>query len=186
VNRRDFCTAMPLLLAGCGASEGDMGREFELQQSPQLRTAKSVFGGGVQGLWTPTLSFSTPGDLSVTYGNQLGIYLRFGSMVWVTGTVTASPFTHTTASGSLRINGLPFTVVNNSSMVCTGSININGITAASHEWAIVYAVINNKRCHIRLCAFGGAIDTDVDETHATSGTVKQLEFSLWYVTSDAA
>ena len=61
-----------------------------------------------EGSWTPTLTFSTPGNLSVTYTTQFGVYTKIGRLVHFELRVSASTFTHTTASGGLRIAGLPF------------------------------------------------------------------------------
>lgn len=61
-----------------------------------------------EGTWTPTLTFDTPGDLSVTYGFNTGTYTKVGRAVHVQCTLATSAFTHTTAAGSCRISGLPF------------------------------------------------------------------------------
>ncbi|WP_261614774.1 DUF2793 domain-containing protein [Microbaculum marinisediminis] len=62
------------------------------------------------GTWTPVVTFDTPGDLSVTYHERSGTYVRAGDTVFLTYTLQFTP-TYTTASGSFRIDGLPFTVV---------------------------------------------------------------------------
>jgi len=59
--------------------------------------------------WTPTFTFGTPGNLSVSYATQTGIYTRIGSMVFYSFTLTCTP-TFTTSSGLLTIGGLPITV----------------------------------------------------------------------------
>lgn len=63
-----------------------------------------------EGTWTPTISYTTPGTLSVTYADQAGSYVKIGSQVTVWFGVTLSAFTKGTASGWLLIDGLPFTV----------------------------------------------------------------------------
>lgn len=57
--------------------------------------------------FTPVLTFSTPGDLSVVYVVQAGWYWRIGQLLHVIVRVQATP-TFTTASGNLRITGLPY------------------------------------------------------------------------------
>lgn len=67
-------------------------------------------GGGVSeasGTITPTLSFDTPGDLSVSYAIQTGNYQRIGEMVFFRISLQCTP-TYTTASGNARFGGLPF------------------------------------------------------------------------------
>lgn len=62
-----------------------------------------------EGTWTPVLTFATPGDLSVSYSIQSGVYIKIGSLCLVSHRLTTSTFTHTSASGFLRVAGLPFT-----------------------------------------------------------------------------
>lgn len=61
-----------------------------------------------EGTWTPALTASTPGDLSVAYSTQLGTYTKVGKFITLTFAITTTSFTHTTASGYLRISGVPF------------------------------------------------------------------------------
>lgn len=61
-----------------------------------------------EGTFTPTTTFSTPGDLSVVYTQQIGQYTRIGNIVHINVYLAWTP-TYTTASSSLTIGGLPFT-----------------------------------------------------------------------------
>lgn len=62
-----------------------------------------------EGTWTPVFTFATPGDLSVSYTQQLGYYTRVGNRVDYKFNLTFTP-TFTTSSGNINITGLPFTV----------------------------------------------------------------------------
>ena len=80
-------------------------------------TATSVnFGGSTlsnyvsETSWTPVFTFGTPGDLSVSYATQTGIYTRIGSIVFYKFSLVCTP-TFTTSSGNLKITGLPVTVL---------------------------------------------------------------------------
>lgn len=73
-----------------------------------------------EGTWTPVLTFSTPGNLSVTYGTQAGNYTKVGRLVNAGFTVLTSSFTHTTASGVVQITGFPFTSI--STTVAAGGV----------------------------------------------------------------
>ena len=185
MDRREFVqSSAALMLAGCGSGADEMPQEFTLQPSPLMRSSKSSFGFGVQGEWTPGLTFASPGDLSVTYGLQLGRYTRFGPMVWVAAIVQTSSFTHTTASGALRITGLPLGVINDAAPF-TGAIDYRGLTFAPLSQVIVKATGNNNYCTLRACGSGASSET-VDNTHAVSGTAKDFRFSLWYLTSEVS
>jgi len=61
-----------------------------------------------EGTFTPTVTFGTPGNLSVTYANQEGRYTKIGRMVMCEMYLQTSAFTHTTAAGNFIIAGLPF------------------------------------------------------------------------------
>src|SRR3990172_6973053 len=84
-----------------------------------------------EGTWTPVLTFATPGNLSVVYTTQTGRYQKIGRVVNAYFTMSTSTFTHTTASGSLNITGLPFTSITSSSIRLCGSLLWQGITKAS-------------------------------------------------------
>lgn len=71
--------------------------------------AGDILSAFATGSFTPEITFATPGDLSVAYGVQLGRYWRLGDLVLALVDLQATP-TYATASGQLRITGLPFTV----------------------------------------------------------------------------
>ena len=81
-----------------------------------------------EGTWTPVLTFATAGDVSVTYGQQTGTYVKIGKLVVLKCRVTTSAFSHSTASGALRITGLPFSATNRT----LNPIAFNGITKANY------------------------------------------------------
>lgn len=66
------------------------------------------------GLWTPVLTFATPGNLSVAYVLQAARYVKSGLMVNASFVILTSAFTFTTASGKVLVTGLPFSSSNNS------------------------------------------------------------------------
>jgi hypothetical protein len=86
----------------------------------------------VTGEWTPAVTFATEGNLSgvcsdtsyttkstceanggtwtpgLVYAHTYGTYTKIGSLVTLQFDVKTSTFTHSTASGALRINNLPY------------------------------------------------------------------------------
>lgn len=83
-----------------------------------------------EGTFTPAITFDTPGNLAVTYSTQIGRYTKIGRVVFYDITIITSAFTHTTASGNLRITGLPFTV--GASYSPLGQMEWQGITKAGY------------------------------------------------------
>lgn len=88
--------------------------------------------GATSGPWTPTLSFTTPGNLTVAYSTRSGTYLDTGQFVVITFNITVSTFTHTTASGNLVLSGLPFAALTSANNDYIGSMYFGGYTKATH------------------------------------------------------
>jgi len=98
-----------------------------------------------QGTWTPSVTCATPGNLAITSPNVSGKYTRIGDMVFFEFTFNAT-LTFTTASGELRITGLPFP--SNSAQpfgggnlaVCIGASTSNILQVGNNVSYIVIAV----------------------------------------------
>lgn len=82
-----------------------------------------------EGDWTPTLTFATAGNLSVSYTTRTGTYTKIGRMITRSVNILTSAFTHTTASGQMIVSGSPFTSVVNSGVV---SPAFEGISKAGY------------------------------------------------------
>src|SRR5690606_6852658 len=90
------------------------------------------------GTWDAEVTFQTPGDLSVTYQNQSGSWTKIGDLVLVQIEIAFTP-THTAASASFPISGLPYPAQagsRNHSALILNSINAGitwptGVTALS-------------------------------------------------------
>lgn len=81
------------------------------------------------GTWTPTLTFQTPGNLSVSYTTQAGTFVRVGKQVTAAFRVKGA-MTHSTASGLFLIGGLPFTARSGSQQWSGGL----GMATAAISW----------------------------------------------------
>ena len=103
-----------------------MPQEYTIvQQSPRLRTSKNIFESGIQGTWNPAITCAVPGDLSVSYGGQIGEYTLFGNLLFLNFWLFFTP-TFTTASGVIYITGRPHHEVINSAQV--GSCSLSNFT----------------------------------------------------------
>lgn len=74
-----------------------------------MRDATGIVPFLQSGTWTPTLRPDTAGDYAVTYAQQVGTWVRIGRTVIVGFNLQTSSISWTTAAGSVRILGLPFT-----------------------------------------------------------------------------
>ena len=96
------------------ASSGDANAVIDLAKGinfPDTAVASSdvnTLDDYEEGTWTPAISCNTPGDLSVSYSTQYGKYTKVGRKVYIEAHVVTSAFTHTTASGTVFVSGLPF------------------------------------------------------------------------------
>lgn len=123
-----------------------------------------------EGTWTPVLTFTTPGDLSVAYGTQEGTYTKKGREVTVHFVIITSTFTHTTASGSLRITGLPFTA-GTGVTGWAGSCQVQGITKAGYTQFTPEASSSGTFITVRGSGSGQTLSSVAATDMPTAGTV---------------
>jgi hypothetical protein len=122
-----------------------------------------------EGTWTPVLTFGTPGDLSVTYSSQAGTYTKIGRQVTVIWNITTSAFTHTTASGTCNVTGLPFT--NNATVSATGALTWQGITKAGYTDISAQVFTSASVITMRACASASAASVVAAADMPTGGSV---------------
>lgn len=120
---------------------------FPVAQNPS--TNPGTLDDYKEGSFTPTISFATPGNLAVTYVNQMGQYIKIGKQVTIWFGLTTATFTHTTASGQLQLSGFPFTSANIvSTMQWIGAAEFGPLTLAGHTW-----VTSNIQNNVNFCRF---------------------------------
>jgi hypothetical protein len=125
------------------ASSGDLNLVAGSTSSVNLVRGRLKFSaGGVasadvntldayeEGTFTPTLTFATPGNVSVSYSIRVGAYTKVGDRVFYSFNITTSGFTHTTAAGNLTVSGLPFT--SNAVSTVVAATSIAGWTKAGY------------------------------------------------------
>lgn len=107
-----------------------------------------------EGTWTPVFTFATPGDLAITYSTQSAYYVKIGKLVLLNFSIVTSAFTHSTASGSARVTGSPFTAASTPVTPAIGVLTWGGITKANFtDYALQ---LNNGSSNILLTASGSA------------------------------
>jgi hypothetical protein len=120
--------------------------------------------------WTPTLTFATPGDLSVSYAARVGQATKIGRKVFANLYIVTSAFTHTTASGSCNISGLPYTSAN-SGQFHMGTLAYQGITKANYTHGGLLLAANASLMTISLSGSGQARADAATGDMPTGGTV---------------
>ncbi len=150
----------------------EFGRWLELLRSRILEDS-----------WTPVLTFATPGDLSVTYSQQSGLYVKMGTLILAQCDITTSAFTHTTASGDLRITGLPFAARTTGSPRNLGGGRWRGITFAGSLVGAsdIAANVDTANSYINLVASGSAIaGGNVQAADMPTGGTVIIRTSVFY------
>ena len=68
-----------------------------------------------EGTWTPTYTTDSTNFSSITYDTAVtgGKYVKVGGMVYASGTLYTDSITVGSASGTVRVGGLPFTIAAN-------------------------------------------------------------------------
>ena len=144
-------------------------------------TTCAFVGASGEGAWTPVLTFVTPGDLSVAYSVQFGRYVKQGNTVTVYFNVQTSTFTYTTATGNLRLTGLPFTSASASNLDLQGSTVWGGVTKAGYTGVSPVVVANTAL--IEFSASGsGVAPSSVDVADALTTSTVFLRGSITYLT----
>lgn len=150
---------------------------FPLAQSPSSNP--NTLDDYEEGTFTPSITFSTPGNQSITYNVRSGVYTKIGDMVFVSIILSTATFTHTTASGGLDVTGLPFA----SGSPTAGSIGYSsgltrGGTAGFYAPAVLFtaAVV---RLYVVGPVVSGGTATGASADH-TSGESLELRISGCY------
>lgn len=155
--------------------------QFPSTQAPS--TNVNTLDDYEEGSWTPTLTFGVPGDLSVVYDIRAGSYIKIGKLVTLTGRLRTTTFTHTTASGNLRITGVPFTAATISGMEWISAVDYQGITHSAGRTGMI-ANLASGAAIIQFVGSGSGVTRDaIDAPNTTSGTQITLAFTFTYEAS---
>jgi len=135
-----------------------------------------------EGTWTPTLSATTVGDLSVTYSSRVGTYTKVGRLVTAACRVITSAFTHTTAADDAQIQGLPFAARSLSNMRTTGPIQLYGANKTGYTQ--VNSQIESGSSSVSFVATGvaGSSTSSVKITEMPSGGTPFVTMTVVYET----
>jgi hypothetical protein len=152
--------------------QGTAARGFNFTaNTPAAGMTSQLLNWYEEGTFTPAISASTVGNLSVTYSTQVGRYTRIGNRCYINITLITSAFTHTTASGNLRITGLPFTANNTSNNNQTFSLIFQGITKAGYTQITPVTDYGQTRLLFTASASGLGVSGVTITEVPTGGTV---------------
>ena len=120
-----------------------------------------------EGTFTPGIAYETPGTSSITFSAQFGTYTKVGRVVYFTTDVRIQTFSKGTASGSLRITGLPFAQRN------TAGQDSARCTIQLYEWTyttspIIAAVVTTSTVISIARMVSNGVTADIDDPRAGS------------------
>lgn len=145
-----------------------------------------VEGGDTDGLisipfsFTPVLTFTTAGDLTVAYTTRVGRCVRDTSGgVTVEINILTSTFTHTTSAGDLTVSNLPTASQTFPDSSWIGPLYFNGITKAGYTNFV--SIIGSNQTSIGFRASGSGVSVDsVDVNDAPTGATMAIRTTLYY------
>lgn len=134
--------------------------------------------------FTPTVTFATPGDLSVSYTTQSGFGYKVGKLRFFQIAVAFTP-THTTASGEFRIGGLPDVAASGTSRDSVAPVvYINSAWTWPASATNVSGLLPTGSGTLRIYGHGSGIaSTAFTAANVPSGTAKSITLSGSYVTA---
>jgi hypothetical protein len=145
-------------------------------------TGSQLLGGDSTGTFTPEMTFATPGDLSVFHTKQEGWYTTAGALVFGVINIDFTP-TFTTASGNMRITGLPFTAKNVSTYVGGGAVSSGtaNLSYAAGYTALASGVVQNQT-YLHVIASGtGKQSAALTSVQVTTGVAQSLTIFFSYL-----
>lgn len=149
------------------------GNDFGTDTADVLTIANLAVHNDSRGTFTPVLTFTAVGDLSVVYVTQLGFWERVGNIIHYWLDIQTSTFTHTTASGQVRITGMPFTSSAISGFVQeSGTVAFEGYTDASYPHLTASLTVNSSQLSITKSGSGQVINVVGAGDMPTAGTVR--------------
>lgn len=154
--------------------------EGNLTSIASLTTSVATIPATTAATWTPAITFTTPGDLNVVYSVQVADYVKIGRLVMARFQVTTSTFTFTTASGSLTMTGLPFTVDATTAVAQRGPLQWGGITKAGYTNIVVAAEVSTTTATFRASGSGVALSTVVAADTPSAGTLDLRGFLIYF------
>lgn len=133
-----------------------------------------------EGTWTPVLTFTTIGDLTVAYSAQIGRYVKIGKMVHLHGFINTTTFTWTTATGEMRITGLPFLSPSTGVGDQTGPTELQNINYPAGRTYFNSNIPANVS-YVRFVGSGSGVSrASLQASNTVSGTNMAIIFDIFY------
>jgi hypothetical protein len=158
---------------------GTSGKGIDFSATPGTGTSE-LLNDYEEGTWTPVLTFQTPGNLSVAYSGQIGSYTRIGNRVVLQGFISTTTFTHTTASGYVRVNGIPFNCTSGANRQNYGALLFANITKAGYTNFVTSIEPGVPTSVLIYCSGSAVSPTFITATEMPTGNNVSVKFTMTY------
>ena len=145
-------------------------------------TAANLLDDYEEGTWTPEWSSSGGEFGSVSYSNQHGDYVKIGNWCYVQCNINSSGRSIGSASGVLRVKGLPFTSLNGTNNSGGVSIAYSKYFAAGQAGGPGFGAVAENATWIHFYEKDGAFD-GVPPTQIQASGTQYFYFSAAYLTA---
>lgn len=145
-------------------------------------TAANLLDDYEEGTWTPEWSSSGGEFGSVTYVNQHGDYVKIGNWCYVQCYINSSAAPIGSASGVLRVKGLPFTSKNGVNNGGGVDIGYSKYFAAGQGGGPGFGVVSENATWLHLYEKNGNFN-GVPPTEVQSSGTQYFYFSAHYLTA---
>jgi len=132
------------------------------------------------GTWTPAIAIGTPGNITIGYSVQTGGYTKVGRLVKLDFNLVTSTFTHTTASGSLTITGVPTPAASITNRNGYGSVVFQGVNKAAYSNVTPGVFASSPSTITMLCTAMGQNATGLLVTDCPTGGTVVFQGTLTY------
>jgi hypothetical protein len=147
----------------------------------QAKGVTNSLAKGVEyGTFTPTLTPTIFGNYAITYSKQAGRFTKVGKRVTVDIDIAASAFTHSTAGGYMRIQGLPYNCSSVAGVQSTGSVVFSGVNKAGYSQISASIDATNPTQIILFASGMGVSDSLVTPADMPTGSSKSVRLTLSY------
>jgi hypothetical protein len=133
-------------------------------------------------LWTPVLTFATPGDQNIVLSTAFGDYSLIERTVIASFRIVTSTFTHTTSAGDIQITGLPFAASSTTNYLARGTCAWEGITKANYTQVNSNMNGAGSTINFTIAGSGQAITTVQAGDMPSAGTVRLSGVIVYHTT----
>jgi hypothetical protein len=152
-----------------GATPSTSGSGITFPATQSASTNANTLDDYEEGTWTPTLNFGG-GSTGITYGGQLGTYVKIGKLVWLNCRLTLTA--KGSSTGSARVAGLPFTNQGGSTNgeIQVGAVWYNTFNNASNYHINLRQDASAAPDYMEFRAYSGGSEAEVNQTWFNNGS----------------